>query len=47
MLPKNVPAHVVGVVVGRQYPGQRQAGLFDPSEQRPHVIGRVHQHHFA
>ena len=47
VLPKNVPTHMVGVVVGRQYPGQRQTGLFDPSEQRPYVIGRVHQHNFA
>ena len=30
MLPKNLATDMVGVVVGRQYPGQRQAGALRP-----------------
>jgi len=47
VLPKNVPTHMVCVVVSRQYPREREAGLFDPSDQRPYVISRVHQQYFA
>jgi hypothetical protein len=47
VLTENVPTDMVRVVVGRQYPGKRQAGLFYPPDQRPHVIGRVDEQHLT